>query len=614
MKQVPCMIEGNHCLINGLLTIDQKGWGHSVTAIGKDKKGWPGEVIDCSQDKLRFFIVRNKVGVYVIPQLDQPDQGAYYYQSDANLKMILKEQEGEIIWGYCNANTGAIIIQPVYEFVAPNDLGQSEEIAVVQKNGYLGTIDAAGQVCLDFIYDGIQNLKEILIVLKDGCYGLFSRNGKEMIPVIYDELEIWDNYHCFGYVKVRKNGKAGLISLKNEKILDCFYDELKHRDQYSEFLEYESTPELAHETLPFGLVIAQKNGKWGMVNLKNQVVIDFSYDALNCYDLRKNLLVAVRDGKKGIIDLKGRPIIDFCYEDIQAAPLQDDVIVAKRNGKWGMLNGAGEIRIDFIYDQIRDYQWQWDRAIVKKGRYSGITDFSGNILLKCRYLSLSPCFSWAAKEKYSGYYGARTKNGWGLMNNEFEFTISPKYIMFDDIFTEFPFYKIWAIDDNDDADKYKLENLNGSIGSGIRYDDILELRQYDSNKSDLTKVVKEGRFGLLDGSGRELVPPQYDWIDLEYQDGLVVIKKNGLYGYLDRCGNEVIAPVYEEAEEFHDGVALIKKEGLYGYIDVSGNYLLEPCLKNRARSFKAFLKQNGSIFERVEASTSLTEDQKWPGF
>ena len=39
MKQVPCMVEGNHCLINGLLTIDQKGWGHSVTAIGKDKKG-----------------------------------------------------------------------------------------------------------------------------------------------------------------------------------------------------------------------------------------------------------------------------------------------------------------------------------------------------------------------------------------------------------------------------------------------------------------------------------------------------------------------------------------------------------------------------------------------
>lgn len=348
-------------------------------------------------------------------------------------------------------------------------------------------------------------------------------------------------------------------------------------------------------------MIAQKNGKWGMVNLKNQVVIDFSYDALNCYDLRKNLLVAVRDGKKGIIDAKGRPIIDFCYEDIQAAPLQDDVIVAKRNGKWGMLNGAGEIRIDFIYDQIRDYQWQWDRAIVKKDRYSGITDFSGNILLKCRYRSLSPCFSWAAKEKYSGYYEARTKNGWGIMNNEFEFTISPKYIMLDDIFTEFPFYKIWAIDDNDDADKYKLLNLNGSIGSGIRYDDILELRQYDRNKSDLTKVVKEERFGLLDGSGRELVPPQYDWIDLEYQDGLVVIKKNGLYGYLDRCGNEVIAPVYEEAEEFHDGVALIKKEGLYGYIDGSGNYLLEPCLKNRARSFKAFLKQNGSIFERGEA-------------
>lgn len=134
---------------------------------------------DCPQDKLRFFIVRNKVGEYVIPQQCQPDQEAYYYQSPVKLDMILKKHEGEIFWGYCNANTGAVIIQPVYDFVSPNDRGQSEEIAVVKKNGFLGIIDASGQVCLDFIYDGIQNLKEILIVLKDGRYGLFSRNGKE---------------------------------------------------------------------------------------------------------------------------------------------------------------------------------------------------------------------------------------------------------------------------------------------------------------------------------------------------------------------------------------------------------------------------------------------------
>lgn len=40
MKQVPCMVEGKHRLINGLLTIDQKGWGHSVTARSvKIKRG-----------------------------------------------------------------------------------------------------------------------------------------------------------------------------------------------------------------------------------------------------------------------------------------------------------------------------------------------------------------------------------------------------------------------------------------------------------------------------------------------------------------------------------------------------------------------------------------------
>ena len=136
------------------------------------------------------------------------------------------------------------------------------------------------------------------------------------------------------------------------------------------------------------------------------------------------------------------------------------------------------------------------------------------------------------------------------------------------------------------------------------------MRQYDRHKSDLTKVVKDGRFGLLDGTGRELVSPQYDWIDLEYQDGLVVIKKNGLYGYLDCYGNEAIEPVFEDAEEFHEGVALIRKDGLYGYIDVCGNYLLAPCLKNRARSFKTFLKQFRSNFADETGSRGIENSEE----
>lgn len=610
MKEVRCMVEGNNCLVNGLLRIDEKGWAQSVEVMRAEQQGVPGQVLYCHKDTVRFYVVRNETGEYVSPQLYQPDNKTYHYDFRSNLKQILGEQEGPVLWGYCSTETGVVVVQPAYQFASPMNYGEPADTAVVQKDGYLGIIDIFGHICLDFNYNGIQNLKEIAVVMKDGRYGLFSRGGKEIIPVIYDELEIWENDHYFGYVKVRKNGKAGLISLKNEMILDCLYDELKHRDQQNDYLVQESTPELAHETLPFGLVMAQKNGKWGMVNLKNQIQVDFLYDSLIGYDMRKNLLVACRDGKKGIINLNGRQIIDFSYEDIKISPLQDDVIVAQKNGKWGMLNGTGEIRIDFIYDQIQDYQWQWDRAIVTKGRYSGITDFSGNILLKCRYRSLSPCFSWAAKEKYSGYYEVRTKTGWGIMNNEFEFTISPKYLRFDDIFTVFPFYKLWAIDGHDDEDKYNLFNLNGSIASGFRYDHIFELRQYDRHKSDLTKVVKDGRFGLLDGTGRELVSPQYDWIDLEYQDGLVVIEKNGLYGYLDCYGNEAIEPVFEDAEEFHEGVALIRKDGLYGYIDVCGNYLLEPCLKNRARSFKTFLKQFRSNFADETGSRRIENSEE----
>jgi len=56
------------------------------------------------------------------------------------------------------------------------------------------------------------------------------------------------------------------------------------------------------------------------------------------------------------------------------------------------------------------------------------------------------------------------------------------------------------------------------------------------------------------------------------------------YGFLDRTGNELIPPIYEEAQAFSEGLAAVKIGGLWGYIDTFGRMAI-PAVFGRARPF-----------------------------
>jgi len=57
-------------------------------------------------------------------------------------------------------------------------------------------------------------------------------------------------------------------------------------------------------------------------------------------------------------------------------------------------------------------------------------------------------------------------------------------------------------------------------------------------------------------------------------EGLVAVKKNGLWGYLDATGREVIPCTYSTASIFYDGLARVSKNNLCGYIDGKGNEII----------------------------------------
>ena len=104
----------------------------------------------------------------------------------------------------------------------------------------------------------------------------------------------------------------------------------------------------------------------------------------------------------------------------------------------------------------------------------------------------------------------------------------------------------------------------------------------------LASVCRDGKWGFIDTSGREVVPCKYDCVD-DFHEGMARVNIGGkwsLYrpermslcggktGFVDKTGREVILCQYLHAENFHDGFAEVFVEedgkGDYVLIDKSG--------------------------------------------
>lgn len=101
----------------------------------------------------------------------------------------------------------------------------------------------------------------------------------------------------------------------------------------------------------------------------------------------------------------------------------------------------------------------------------------------------------------------------------------------------------------------------------------------------------DGKSGLIDTTGRVLVPVEYDGAQ-NFSEELAAVGRMGkyyvLWGYINRTGEQVIPLRYYEAARFSDGLARVSrvKDGAprYGFIDKRGEEVI-PCQYDYAKNF-----------------------------
>lgn len=385
-----------------------------------------------------------------------------------------------------------------------------------------GFLHEDGREITPFIYDNAYPFNEDLAcVMKDGKYGFIDKDGKEKIPFVYDKAASFSD----GLAYFEIENTYGFINQEGEEmfLLDC--------DSVSSFTE--------------GRAFFSVGGKYGYIDKNGKKVIDNIYDDAHYF---KEGLAKVRKGiYTGVIDTEGKEIIPVDYDNLQ---IDEKNIKTIKDDVETYFDFAGKKIISSeVNDDVDDNQIGEDNNlfIVCQDEKYGIKDDKGELKVPFKYDYI---YSQDTKNG-EAYVVIRSDDKFGILSlSNFTETIPPTY---DSIRTFHEGYAIVYLDD-----ECGLIDENGSMAIPIgEYDYIFSV--FDS----LLCLKKDDRYYLADNNGEKISSKYYDDINQYSKAGdFQIFKKNGKKGLLDSNGNEVVSASYAYIsgtfnEVYHSNTSLI---------------------------------------------------------
>lgn len=262
-------------------------------------------------------------------------------------------------WGYINFR-GDFIITPNYTNVSPfDDFG----LARVEIKEKWGVINSKGEIIIptDFLINTfyssweseplmtVANYKGLLAV--DIVYGAYDRTGKQILPLEYERIytpRVLDekyNEIDYPFIHVAKNGKWGVVNKLNEIIIPFVYD------------SYESIKPFKNN-----YAAVKVNEKWGFVDLKGMIVIEPIFERVE--DYTPPFIIVKNREKWGAINIEGVEILPCDYSKIDY--LEKGFWAAKKNGVWGLLDSTNKEICPFVYEKMGESVGSYTMYLTEK--------------------------------------------------------------------------------------------------------------------------------------------------------------------------------------------------------------------------------------------------------
>ncbi|MES2774189.1 MAG: WG repeat-containing protein [Bacteroidota bacterium] len=318
----------------------------------------------------------------------------------------------------------------------------------------------------------------------DGEFKVTLQN-KEVKKITYNNTRIAP---LFGYVDAQgilaippqyvtvfgfSEGYAIALTDNNElEIIDKKGNELGKMENYNEKGGFKD-----------GLAAVGKNGKWGFVNTKGQLVTPLIYE---------------------------RPK-DYKYEMAENYPgpqFKNGVAVVCRGGKFGTISTQGKTIIPIIYDAMQLYKGNY--TVITKGKLQGVVDKQGKIVIEPKYNRIwMEDGDFFRVKKYEGSY---TFSLFNTKGEEIPGTSGEHIIgKFEN---GFAFYQ--------DIVRYK--GIINSKGEKKPLDGYYLDAMKLAFVNGMAKISIDGKYGVVDTKGTILIPCKYYYLEL--YDGIATVTES----------------------------------------------------------------------------------------
>ena len=333
----------------------------------------------------------------------------------------------------------------------------------------------------------------------------------------------------------------------------------------------------------YNYFVLKQNNKYGVINVNGDKIIEANYNNIIIPNPEKSVFICQTENDTKVLNEKGEEILNQ-YTKVTPIRLKNtasdlmyekSVLEYKKDGKYGLINFAGKQIVNAKYDSIEALPYKEGELIIKSNDKYGIININGAEIVKCKYdkISIDNYYTQDSKYKLAGYIVAvKTDEGYryGYINSNGKILIETIY---NDISR--------ITDIKDEKNIYLLAAKNGQYGL-IKNNQLLTTNEYQSmeynSNINLIVVEKSKMYGVIDIQGKEIIPIQYNQIDI-----------NGMYIYVTNTQGTEVYDSNGNATNMDVNTAKIPTE--------NENYIISINNENNTTKYGVINKEGKKIIE-----------------
>jgi hypothetical protein len=317
---------------------------------------------------------------------------------------------------------------------------------------------------------------------------------------------------------------------------------------------------------------------WGVQDKDGKVLIEAKYRRIEATVDGRMFVLALDtpdgDRRMGLADAQGRMLLEPKYTTIEGFTFLPLVKACDEARKCGLAKDDGSWAAAPQFDQL---ELAGDGPFpFRRGDTYGYVGADGKILAEGQYRLGTPFRDGVAWAQKDGKYV--------LIDRSFKVVLEPAV----PLSQRGTFVGRSALICDTAAKASKGACANGRVidtsGQAISPKGFVVLaRAYSNARKGIAyyEVIREGRRGLMDNTGRIIVKPAFDRVSMRVPTHIKV-KIGSNWGLIDMQGKEVLAPKYQELEmDSTSGAVAFQAGGKWGVFSTANNQELLPARYDR---------------------------------